>query len=319
MPTLRATAPAARSRERCGASCPSESRSSTTYRDSRIAWCLGSSHGRLQQFVSSPSPGRASSGSRCATTRAHSRRAPRSPRSVSKRRALCSTSSFAPCFRQLAQLRRRSSCPGRRCCSRCPSPACWDRQSGRYLVEDHLLALAPSGTVFVRASAAAAASGARTTRLLAVGNPELDREQSKSLPTLPGAEAEADGRSPGSTRSSKLLTGSRGHEARLSRGPAATARSCTSRGTPTIGVAHGDGASAVSPRIVDTRGSGTLYAAGDRSPGPALRRVLSCWPRCRTAAGTTSRLEGTLERRAAIPGGGSADRSSPACGTSTTR
>jgi CHAT domain-containing protein len=68
--------------------------------------------------------------------------------------------------------------------------ALWNPDSGRYLVEDHMVGVAPSGTVFVEASDRAArfknGSGA-----LVVGNPLVDRRLGLDLPDLPGAEAEA--------------------------------------------------------------------------------------------------------------------------------
>jgi tetratricopeptide (TPR) repeat protein len=68
----------------------------------------------------------------------------------------------------------------------------YDRETGRYLVEDHLVELAPSGTVFLHASAAAAAvSLGGAPAVLAVGNPRVDRDLGRGLPNLPGAEAEA--------------------------------------------------------------------------------------------------------------------------------
>ena len=66
----------------------------------------------------------------------------------------------------------------------------WNRQTGRYLVQDYRLSRSPSGAVFVQASAAAARSkSSRTPRLLAVGNPRL--APGSGLPRLPGAEIEA--------------------------------------------------------------------------------------------------------------------------------
>jgi CHAT domain-containing protein len=65
-----------------------------------------------------------------------------------------------------------------------------DRETGRYLMEDHLLALAPSGSVFVHSSRAA--SDRRSLkRALVVGNPQLDQKAFAGLADLPGAEAEA--------------------------------------------------------------------------------------------------------------------------------
>jgi CHAT domain-containing protein len=68
----------------------------------------------------------------------------------------------------------------------------WDRETGRYLVEDHLVGAAPSGTVFVRASiGAGAAPRGPASAVLAVGNPRLDRDVAAGLPSLRGAEVEA--------------------------------------------------------------------------------------------------------------------------------
>src|SRR5262249_14930238 len=67
----------------------------------------------------------------------------------------------------------------------------WDRGTGRYLVEDYVLAVAPSGTVFLEASTRA---GARPVgpRALVVGNPHFNRRLWPGLADLPAAEAEAD-------------------------------------------------------------------------------------------------------------------------------
>jgi CHAT domain-containing protein len=81
-----------------------------------------------------------------------------------------------------------------------------NQATGRYLVEDYLLGAAPSGTVFVRASAAAAAMSA-TTRALVVGNPDVDRRLWAGLSSLPAAEAEAE-EIAGLYPRSELLTGS---------------------------------------------------------------------------------------------------------------
>jgi CHAT domain-containing protein/tetratricopeptide (TPR) repeat protein len=73
-----------------------------------------------------------------------------------------------------------------------PFAALWNRRTRRYLAEEHLVGLAPSGTVFVRASASA--GQARTDGMpsvLVVGNPRLGLETEEVLPGLPGAESEA--------------------------------------------------------------------------------------------------------------------------------
>jgi len=67
-----------------------------------------------------------------------------------------------------------------------------NRDTGRYLVEEHVLGLAPSGTVLVRATAAASDPRRREDMApLIVGNPWLDPEVWPNMPNLPGAEAEA--------------------------------------------------------------------------------------------------------------------------------
>jgi CHAT domain-containing protein len=73
-----------------------------------------------------------------------------------------------------------------------PFSGLWNDQTRRYLVEDFALGVAPSGTVFARASAAAARHRGRALRALAVGNPRVDRRVWRGLPDLPGAEAEAE-------------------------------------------------------------------------------------------------------------------------------
>jgi CHAT domain-containing protein len=66
----------------------------------------------------------------------------------------------------------------------------WDRESARYLVETHLLGVAPSGTTFVRASAVAAAARVGPPRVLLVGNPRFGRGVVADLQDLPEAERE---------------------------------------------------------------------------------------------------------------------------------
>ncbi|PYQ19310.1 MAG: hypothetical protein DMF81_22310, partial [Acidobacteria bacterium] len=69
--------------------------------------------------------------------------------------------------------------------------ALWNRETGRYLVEDYLLGVAPSGTVFVRVSTGAGAPHDAAPRALVVGNPQFDRHLWADLSNLPGAEMEA--------------------------------------------------------------------------------------------------------------------------------
>jgi CHAT domain-containing protein len=171
-----------------------------------------------------------------------------------------------------------------------PFASLWDRQTGRYLVEDHLLGLAPSGTVFVRAAAAAAPLQGRATRLLAIGNPRLGREQARSLGSLHGAEAEA-------TEVAALYA-----EPELLVGGAATKRAFL-EGLRRSQVVHfaGHAVSAGArggPRLLlapdsDTDASGSLYAFEIRHESlPQVRVVVLA--ACGTAAGEASPLEGTL-------------------------
>jgi CHAT domain-containing protein len=167
----------------------------------------------------------------------------------------------------------------------------WDRQSGRYLAEDHLVASAPSGTVFVRASAAAAREAPLAApHLLAVGNPRLDREQSRGLPSLAGAEAEA-------TEIAALYQGSE-----LLTGRAATKAAflASARGSEIVHFAG-------HATLADGFGSSQLLLAPDPQAGasgmlemaeigrkdfPRTRVVVLAG--CRTASGSVSQLEGAM-------------------------
>jgi CHAT domain-containing protein len=165
----------------------------------------------------------------------------------------------------------------------------WDRETGRYLVEDRLVGLAPSGTVFVRATAA---SGDPRRDLapaaLVVGNPRLDPDL--GLPGLPGADAEA-GDIARLYEHAELLTGS-----------GATRAEFLKR-LPQSRVVHfaGHGVSGEAPwsaRLLfasDPRGgdSGALYLHElDGRALPHTRLVVLA--ACHTAAGAVSPLEGAL-------------------------
>jgi CHAT domain-containing protein len=171
----------------------------------------------------------------------------------------------------------------------------WDRRTGRYLVEDHLVGLAPSGTVFVRASAAAGGSSRDPApAVLAVGNPRLGREVGTGLPGLPGAEAEA-------AEIAQLY-----EHAVLLTGSAATkheflARMRTSRVVHFAGHAVSDDAPwsarlllAADPARADS-GALSLHELDGRMYRRTRVVVLAA---CRTAGGAVSRVEGawTLAR-----------------------
>jgi CHAT domain-containing protein len=169
--------------------------------------------------------------------------------------------------------------------------ALWNRQTSHYLLEDYLLGVAPSGTVFVRASAAAIAPRNAAPRALVVGNPRFDRLMWHGLSNLPGAEAEAAEISalyPGS----ELLTGGRATKAAFLQGIRSSqvvhfaGHAATNADAPSS-------ARLLFARDADTGDSGALYLRELGRPG--LRRTrLVVLAACRTAAGAVSRVEGAL-------------------------
>jgi len=168
----------------------------------------------------------------------------------------------------------------------------WDRRTGRFLVEDYVVGMAPSGSVFVRASAAGVAARRRNTTLslLAVANPKFNRSRWPGLPDLPGAAIEA-GEIAGLYENATLLTGAK------------ATRSGFLLGARHKGVVHFAGhavqGDASSPgRLVlaperDGPESDALDLYDLRSGSfPATRAVVLAG--CRTGAGSVSRIEGTL-------------------------
>ncbi len=167
----------------------------------------------------------------------------------------------------------------------------WDRQTGRYLVEDYLLDVAPSGTVFARASTGAGAPHGSAPRALIVGNPQVDRRQWAGLPNLPGAEAEAAEIGRLYARS-ELLTGIRATKTAFLEGARSSevvhyaGHAASGADTP----AAARLLFAPDPRTSD---SGALYLHElGRSALPHTRVVVLA--ACRTAAGAVSRVEGAL-------------------------
>ena len=172
-----------------------------------------------------------------------------------------------------------------------PFAGLWNRQTGRYLVEDYVLGVAPSGTVFARASQGAGAPHDAAPRALIVGNPQLDRRLWTGLSSLPGAEAEA-GEIAGLYARSELLTGN------------AATKAAFLKGARTSQVVHFAGHAAASadapssarllfapdPRTGD---SGALYLHELGRSGLSRTRVVVL-AACRTAAGAVSRVEGAL-------------------------
>lgn len=72
-----------------------------------------------------------------------------------------------------------------------PFAALFNRRSRRYLVEDHAIAASPSLAI-LRRSSGPLLGGKLKSRALVIGNPAFDRTRFPDLPSLPGAEAEAE-------------------------------------------------------------------------------------------------------------------------------
>jgi CHAT domain-containing protein len=83
-----------------------------------------------------------------------------------------------------------------------PFAALLDVPAGRYLVQDHVLSVAPSATFYVEAREGDCSFLSRQApTVLAVGNPSFSRDLAKDLPSLPESETEA-------TRLANLFPGS---------------------------------------------------------------------------------------------------------------
>ncbi len=172
-----------------------------------------------------------------------------------------------------------------------PFASLWDRQTRHYLVEDYLLGLAPSGTVFVEASRTSVAKAGSLRQAVVVGNPRFDRKAWAGLAALPGAEAEA-------TEISELYP-----EAVLLTGSSAT-KTAFLAALPRSQVVHFAGHASASADVVsasrllfapepETKDLGALYLRElDRRRLPGTRVVVLA--ACRTAAGAVSRVEGAL-------------------------
>jgi CHAT domain-containing protein len=173
-----------------------------------------------------------------------------------------------------------------------PFASLWDRDRGRYLVESFVVGVAPSGTVFVRASAAAERRGRRPVqRALVVGNPRLDRANAPDLPDLPEAEAEASAIAGLYPKPSLLIGGEATRAAFLG-------------GLRNSEIAHFAGHAAVSSVRPATARLFLAPGPGDHDRGvlylqqlPRDRLLLTrvvILAACHSGAGEVSRLEGTL-------------------------
>jgi len=166
-----------------------------------------------------------------------------------------------------------------------------DTKTGRFLVEDHLVGVAPSGSIFVRASVATAAAGRHgSLSLLAVANPKFDRSRWPGLPRLSSAEAEA-------TDIARLY-----EHATLLTGPKAT-RSEFLLGVRNSSVVHYAGhavqdSNDSAARLVLAPEAGGADSGvldlHDLKSGNLSRTRAVVLAACRTGAGEVSRIEGAL-------------------------
>ena len=166
----------------------------------------------------------------------------------------------------------------------------WDREAGRFLIEDHLIGVAPSGSVFIRATAATSAPSRNgKLPLLAVGNPRIDRERWGGLPSLPAAESEA-GEVARLYEHATLLTGREATKSRFLES-ARTSVSCTTPATPSQTTRPSSRDFSWRPtRAAPIREFSTWEVSGNALP----RTRLVVLAACRTAAGVVSRREGAL-------------------------
>ncbi len=72
-----------------------------------------------------------------------------------------------------------------------PFSALVDRDSGRYLIEDHAISVVPSVSDFLRSASRPFSSDALLTRPLIIGDPDYDRETFPDFPSLEHAKNEA--------------------------------------------------------------------------------------------------------------------------------
>jgi CHAT domain-containing protein len=138
--------------------------------------------------------------------------------------------------------------------------------SGRFLVQDHEIAYAPSATLATRLGRTTSSVSGHTTRILAIANPSFDTS-AFPLPPLPGAEREA--RAIASLyRRASVLVGSRATDTEL----ASIA--------PTFGIVHFAGHALVRP---DAPGLSHLVLASDgTSDGAIFAGEIASWNLRRT-------------------------------------
>lgn len=157
--------------------------------------------------------------------------------------------------------------------------------SGKYLVEEFALSHAPSASVFVLATAnARGRADLQDERLLAVGDPDFDREENPGLPPLRSAADEAKAVAAFYAKSQRLLGGQATKEAFL-------------RGFGEAEVIHFAGHFVANPR--SPANSKLLFAGGDlRSYELGAHRLprskLVLLSACETGFGHYDRSEGAV-------------------------
>jgi CHAT domain-containing protein len=164
-----------------------------------------------------------------------------------------------------------------------------DRESGRYVVEQHAVVASPSIQTFLRQSARFAALAPHGERALIIGNPAIDRTANPDLRDLPGAEREASALSAMYPSATLLLKDD-------------ATRGRLLEELPRHDVFHFGGhavANSEFPRLSrllaasPSAASGAIYGYELRAAiGPSLR--LAVLAACRTANGRLTRGEGAL-------------------------
>jgi CHAT domain-containing protein len=167
----------------------------------------------------------------------------------------------------------------------------WDRRSRRYLVEDHVVVTAPSGSAYAWAASRAIELGPqRLSRALVVGNPRLETGLGRGLASLPAAEAEASDIA-GLYQHPRVLVGARATKAAFLDG---------TRDSEVVHFAgHADSGAGSKPASLlfapdDGQGDSGALRLSDLGGARLPRTRVVVLAACGTAAGAISRSEGLL-------------------------
>jgi CHAT domain-containing protein len=165
--------------------------------------------------------------------------------------------------------------------------ALWVPETGRYLAEEHLLGLSPSGSVLASHLEGSTAIPARP-RTLVVGNPRVDAATWRGLASLPAAEREA-AEVAALYAAPELLTGEAATRAAFLD---ALRKSDVVHYAGHAAAVTGDPATSRLLLAAAPGDSGALFLR--ELPRRGLRARLVVLAACRTAAGRVSRTEGAL-------------------------